>query len=58
MPTKIRKKVTRSAKDPVCGASVDPDTSLSEHEGEQDYYFCSDECRQRFKDSPSDFMPE
>ncbi|MBC8125952.1 MAG: YHS domain-containing protein [Gloeobacteraceae cyanobacterium ES-bin-144] len=34
--------------DPVCGMSVDPTTALhAEQEGET-FYFCSEQCRQKF----------
>ena len=51
MPTKIRgkKESSRSVKDPVCGAQVDPSGSIREQEEGHDYYFCSEECRQKFK---------
>ncbi len=57
MPTKIRgkKQSSRSVKDPVCGAQVDPKTAIRDEEQGSEYYFCSEECRQKFNDSPSDF---
>lgn len=39
-------------KDPVCGITVDPKTALhTVHEGKQ-YYFCSENCRSKFKTQP------
>jgi P-type Cu+ transporter len=44
-------------KDPVCGMTVDPlTTSLChEHEGTT-YYFCSESCLRRFRESPEAFL--
>ena len=40
--------------DPVCGMAVDPATSLqAEREGET-FYFCSEQCRQKFLTTPAD----
>jgi Cu+-exporting ATPase len=57
MATSIRgkKESMRSAKDPVCGAQVDPKTSVSEQESGKEYYFCSEECRQKFTENPSEY---
>lgn len=41
------------ARDPVCGMMVDVTTSYSEAVGGQTYYFCSENCRQRFDENPS-----
>ena len=39
--------------DPVCGMEVDEKTApaRTQHQG-RTYYFCSDECRQKFQDNP------
>ena len=44
-------------KDPVCGMTVDPRTTslCHEHEGTT-YYFCSESCLQRFRESPRAFL--
>jgi Cu+-exporting ATPase len=47
-------------KDPVCGMQVDPlDTAVSgralHHEGAT-YYFCADECRDRFRQDPARYV--
>ncbi|HLY09248.1 MAG TPA: YHS domain-containing protein [Planctomycetota bacterium] len=57
MATKIRgkKDAGQAVKDPVCGAQVDVQTSVTELEGGKQYYFCSDECRQKFIENPSDY---
>ncbi|KGN31447.1 Copper-transporting P-type ATPase [Knoellia sinensis KCTC 19936] len=43
--------------DPVCGMQVDPETALSlEHDGTT-YYFCSERCRDRFREEgPDSFL--
>ena len=41
------------ARDPVCGMMVDVTTSISEAVGGQTYYFCSENCRQRFDENPT-----
>jgi YHS domain-containing protein len=40
-------------RDPVCGMMVDETTSYSESVGGQTYYFCSENCRQRFDENPT-----
>jgi YHS domain-containing protein len=46
------------ARDPVCGMNVRDDNRnnnlRSEHRG-QNYYFCSDRCRQEFDRNPDNF---
>jgi Cu+-exporting ATPase len=44
-----------TARDPVCGMSVDMTTAYSEAVGGQTYYFCSENCRQRFDEDPGSF---
>ncbi len=42
--------------DPVCGMSVDGDTSLcDEHQG-QAYFFCSEHCLTKFRRAPKDYV--
>jgi YHS domain-containing protein len=43
------------ARDPVCGMTVDVTTSYSEAVGGQTYYFCSENCRQRFDENPAGY---
>ena len=40
------------ARDPVCGMTVEVTTAYSEAVGGQTYYFCSENCRQRFDENP------
>jgi len=48
-----------TAKDPVCGMSVDRSTAkyFLKHEGEK-FYFCSARCKERFEAEPSKFLGE
>lgn len=43
------------AKDPVCGMTVEVTTAYAEAVGGQTYYFCSENCRQRFDENPTSF---
>jgi YHS domain-containing protein len=43
------------AKDPVCGMTVEITTAYSEAVGGQTYYFCSENCRQRFDENPTGY---
>jgi YHS domain-containing protein len=36
-------------KDPVCGTFISPATAFQKYAGGQTYYFCSTECRDKFK---------
>ena len=47
----------RRVKDPVCGMSVDPETTAhrAEHEG-QSYYFCAAGCRTKFLADPARYL--
>lgn len=43
-----------SEKDPVCGMTVDSKTALhTTHEGKQ-YYFCSEDCKNKFTAKPEE----
>jgi Cu+-exporting ATPase len=35
-------------KDPVCGMTVDPTTSLHTNRDGKAFYFCSDQCQKKF----------
>ena len=45
-----------SIKDPVCGMMVEPGSAAAQatYQG-QTYYFCSEQCRQQFEQSPERF---
>jgi Cu+-exporting ATPase len=36
------------AKDPICGMNVDQATALHAERDDKTYYFCCDQCRQKF----------
>jgi Cu+-exporting ATPase len=55
MPTKLKKKGIRE-KDPVCDMEVEVRDALTETLDGKTYVFCSEECRQKFQDSPSDYV--
>ncbi len=42
--------------DPVCGMKVDDQNAkaTSEHDGQQ-FYFCSDQCKQKFDRNPDQY---
>ena len=40
------------AKDPVCGMTVDEDSSLKINKEGKDYFFCSGNCRDKFLKKP------
>jgi Cu+-exporting ATPase len=44
-------------RDPVCGMTVDPDTTqwVMEHEGSK-YYFCREGCMEAFAKNPERFI--
>ncbi|HYX69701.1 MAG TPA: YHS domain-containing protein [Terriglobales bacterium] len=44
-------------RDPVCGMQVDEKQAKAQiqHQG-QTYYFCSDQCKQRFEKNPQQFV--
>lgn len=46
-------------KDPVCGMQVDERRATSvSHQDDQDYYFCSLGCKQRFEQNPKQYMTQ
>lgn len=44
--------------DPVCGMQIDTDEALTMNYEGQIYYFCSDECRQEFREAPEEYVGE
>ena len=49
---------TTETKDPICGMIVDEATALvADRDGTQ-FYFCSENCRQKFLAIPADAKPE
>lgn len=43
---------TSTIKDPVCGMTVDPITSVHADRDGKTYYFCGDKCRNKFTHLP------
>ena len=58
MTTKIRgkKELRHKVQDPVCGMQVDPKKSPMQLEQGQEYYFCSEDCRLRFEENPTEYI--
>ncbi len=52
-----QKQALKSAVDPVCGMSVDPEKAniTAAIEG-QHYYFCAEGCRKTFVENPQKFL--
>lgn len=46
--------IKKSFKDPVCGMRA-TDQIMAEYNG-QNYYFCSDHCKEQFIASPEEFV--
>ena len=43
--------------DPVCGMKIDEkDANFKSQNQEQTYYFCSEECKNRFDQNPQQFV--
>ena len=45
-----------SLKDPVCGMDVTSDSGFHARNKDQQYYFCSQSCQDKFKDSPDNYL--
>lgn len=43
----------KTAKDPICGMTVDIATALKSERDGKTYYFCSPHCQQTFEAQPS-----
>ena len=49
---------TETVIDPVCGMQIDRATATRQIiTDESDYYFCSKECMDAFRESPGDYVP-
>ena len=44
-------------KDPICGMTVDEATALNAERDGKTFYFCSDQCRQKFLSLPAGAKP-
>jgi len=45
-------------KDPICGMTVDEATALHAERDGKTFYFCSDQCRQKFLSMPARANPQ
>lgn len=45
-------------KDPICGMTVDEATAIQAERDGKTFYFCSDQCRQKFLYTPLGAKPE
>jgi YHS domain-containing protein len=54
----VRKESTMpdKEKDPVRGANIDAAKAVHEKTGQGDWYFCSDQCRNRFIVNPGRYV--
>lgn len=55
MTTKESKTMT---KDPICGMTVDNATAVHAERDGKTFYFCGDQCRQKFLAKPAGAKPE
>ncbi len=46
-------ETTTTTKDPICGMTVNPATALHAERDGKTFYFCSDQCRQKFQSAPA-----
>ena len=52
-------KETKSVtKDPICGMTVNEATALHAERDGKTFYFCSDQCRQKFLSTPAGVQKE
>jgi len=56
MPDNSHQDSTPGLTDPVCGMSVTQDSENHFHYKDQDYYFCSSHCEEKFKTSPEHYL--
>ncbi len=46
-----------SVKDPVCGMTLQPEDAVGKIEfRDKTYFFCSEDCRDEFDESPEDYV--
>jgi YHS domain-containing protein len=60
MTTQIKKQeqAKKTAKDPVCGMDVEVENSVKDVIQENEVYFCSEECRAKYRAGESGDVPE
>lgn len=47
--------MAKQEKDPVCGANIEKSLAIHEKTGQGEFYFCSEDCRNRFVVNPGRF---
>jgi len=47
-----------ATKDPICGMTVDEGTALHADRAGKTFFFCSEQCRQKFLSEPAGVKPE
>ncbi|MDD5773505.1 MAG: YHS domain-containing protein [bacterium] len=52
------KKSKSLTKDPICGMGVYKNTALHAERDGKTFYFCSDQCRQKFLSVPAGAKPQ
>lgn len=52
------KETKTMTKDPICGMTVDEATALQAERDGKIFYFCSEQCRQKFLSTPANAKPE
>lgn len=51
-------KSNTTTKDPVCGMTVDKATAVHAERDGETFYFCCDNCRQKFLSAPAGTIPK
>ena len=44
--------------DPVCGIYIDEDEAVTAKYHGKAYYFCSDDCKEEFQETPNEYIGE
>ena len=57
MSTKLHIKQDQ-LKDPVCNMVVSIDSKFHSHHKDNDYYFCSNHCQQKFNEHPEQYLDQ
>ena len=52
------KELKSVTKDPICGMAVDEATAIHAERDRKTFYFCSDQCRQKFLSTPAGTKPK
>jgi YHS domain-containing protein len=52
----LTKEVIPMEKCPVCGMNVDKKQAPTSEYQDRTYYFCSEECKEKFDENPQEYM--